>query len=143
MTVIKDFALPDLGEGLTESELVNWHVAVGDAVQLNQIIAEVETAKALVELPAPWTGVVSRLYVEPGVTVSVGEPIVAFEVEGEAPVPDSTDSRGAESAVPSVVGAAADAPEPNLVGYGAKAESGDRPTRRPRPGLAVTAPTTV
>jgi 2-oxoisovalerate dehydrogenase E2 component (dihydrolipoyl transacylase) len=117
MTVIKDFALPDLGEGLTESELVNWLVAVGDSVRLNQIIAEVETAKALVELPAPWEGVVSRLYVEPGVTVSVGDPIVAFEVDGEA-----------------------DAPEPNLVGYGAIADSGARPVRRARPGLTVPEP---
>jgi pyruvate dehydrogenase E2 component (dihydrolipoamide acetyltransferase) len=129
MTVIKDFALPDLGEGLTESELVNWHVAVGDSVRLNQIIAEVETAKALVELPAPWTGVVSALYVEPGVTVSVGERIVAFEVEGEA-APDARPSP-AEPAVPT------DVPEPNLVGYGAKADSGTRPVRRARPGLAV------
>ncbi|HEV7813277.1 MAG TPA: dihydrolipoamide acetyltransferase family protein [Leifsonia sp.] len=117
MTVIKDFALPDLGEGLTESELVNWLVAVGDSVRLNQIIAEVETAKALVELPAPWAGVVSRLYVEPGVTVSVGDPIVAFEVDGET-----------------------DAPEPNLVGYGAIADSGARPVRRARPGLTVPEP---
>ena len=82
---VKDFALPDLGEGLTESELVAWKVAVGDTVQLNQIVAEVETAKALVELPAPYEGRVSRLYVEPGVTVAVGEPLLAFEVEGAAP----------------------------------------------------------
>ncbi|MFF1574437.1 dihydrolipoamide acetyltransferase family protein [Leifsonia sp. NPDC058292] len=134
MTVIKDFALPDLGEGLTESELVNWHVAVGDSVRLNQIIAEVETAKALVELPAPWTGVVSALYVEPGVTVSVGDRIVAFEVEGDAvqsaaPAPDA-----APAAAP-VASAAADEPEPNLVGYGAKADSVTRPVRRARPGL--------
>jgi 2-oxoisovalerate dehydrogenase E2 component (dihydrolipoyl transacylase) len=83
--VFKDFALPDLGEGLTESELVLWHVEVGDVVELNQIIADVETAKALVELPAPYAGVIARLHVEPGVTVAVGEPLVTFEVAGGSP----------------------------------------------------------
>lgn len=124
---VKDFALPDLGEGLTESELVSWKVAVGDSVHLNQIIAEVETAKALVELPAPYDGRVSRLYVEPGVTVAVGEPLVAFEVAGAEPeparAPDGADDR-------------ADAPEPTLVGYGARPDATTRPARRARPGLA-------
>lgn len=83
---VKQFALPDLGEGLTESELVAWKVAVGDTVHLNQIIAEVETAKALVELPAPYEGRVSKLFVEPGVTVAVGEPLVAFEVDADVPL---------------------------------------------------------
>ncbi|MFJ3391923.1 dihydrolipoamide acetyltransferase family protein [Leifsonia aquatica] len=124
---VKDFALPDLGEGLTESELVSWKVAVGDSVHLNQIIAEVETAKALVELPAPYDGRVSRLYVEPGVTVAVGEPLVAFEVAGAesepAGAPDGADDR-------------ADAPEPTLVGYGARPDATTRPARRARPGLS-------
>jgi 2-oxoisovalerate dehydrogenase E2 component (dihydrolipoyl transacylase) len=127
---VKDFALPDLGEGLTESELVSWHVAVGDTVRLNQIIAEVETAKALVELPAPYAGTVSRLYVEPGVTVAVGEPLVAFEVEGLAgadavePEPDEPADNSATR-------------EPVLVGYGASPDATGRPARRARPGLAV------
>ncbi|MFJ3488785.1 dihydrolipoamide acetyltransferase family protein [Leifsonia aquatica] len=129
---VKDFALPDLGEGLTESELVSWKVAVGDSVHLNQIIAEVETAKALVELPAPYDGRVSRLYVEPGVTVAVGEPLVAFEVAGAEPepagAPDGADDR-------------ADAPEPTLVGYGARPDATTRPARRARPGLAPAEPT--
>ena len=80
---VKDFALPDLGEGLTESELVEWKVAVGDTVQLNQIIAEVETAKALVELPAPYDGRVSRLYVEPGVTVVAQDPEAIGRIAAE------------------------------------------------------------
>jgi pyruvate dehydrogenase E2 component (dihydrolipoamide acetyltransferase) len=133
---VKDFALPDLGEGLTESELVSWHVAVGDTVRLNQIIAEVETAKALVELPAPYEGTVSRLYVEPGVTVAVGEPLVAFEVAG---APDADPEPGPASASGS-----ADAPsqpvearEPVLVGYGARPDAQGRPARRARPGLAA------
>lgn len=133
---VREFALPDLGEGLTESELVAWKVAVGDTVQLNQIIAEVETAKALVELPAPYDGRVSRLFVEPGVTVAVGEPLVAFEVdtgesEGDAPAaPAAPASETGPSASP-------DGREPTLVGYGARPESGARPARRARPGLAV------
>lgn len=133
---VKDFALPDLGEGLTESELVSWHVAVGDTVSLNQIIAEVETAKALVELPAPYAGTVSRLYVEPGVTVSVGEPLVAFEVAGAPgtePGPDAASTSGSE---PSDA-ATEETREPMLVGYGARPDSQRRPARRARPGLAA------
>lgn len=129
---VKEFALPDLGEGLTESELVSWHVAVGDTVHLNQIIAEVETAKALVELPAPYAGTVSRLYVEPGVTVAVGEPLLAFEVEGAGgPEPVAPVAEPTEDA-PS-----GDAPvrEPVLVGYGARPDAKGRPARRARPGL--------
>ncbi|GAB3581053.1 dihydrolipoamide acetyltransferase family protein [Leifsonia lichenia] len=150
---VKEFALPDLGEGLTESELVSWKVAVGDTVQLNQIIAEVETAKALVELPAPYEGRVSQLFVEPGVTVAVGERIVAFEVgapEGSgAGDSGAAESGAAESGLaesspdaptvtPTVDAAvAADAPEPNLVGYGAKADSTTRPQRRARLGMVA------
>ena len=130
---VKDFRLPDLGEGLTESELVSWKVAVGDTVRLNQIIAEVETAKALVELPAPYEGRVSRLYVEPGVTVAVGEPIVAFEVAGPADAPAAAPAPAQEAA--DAAQEPVDAPQPNLVGYGAAAESSSRPQRRARPGL--------
>ncbi|MGH1523274.1 dihydrolipoamide acetyltransferase family protein [Leifsonia sp. L25] len=129
---VKDFALPDLGEGLTESELVSWHVAVGDTVRLNQIIAEVETAKALVELPAPYEGTVSRLYVEPGVTVAVGEPLVAFEVAGPAGAEPE-----APAGAPSEDGGSAETREPVLVGYGARPDAKGRPARRARPGLAA------
>ncbi|WP_426521274.1 2-oxo acid dehydrogenase subunit E2 [Diaminobutyricibacter sp. McL0618] len=136
--MIKDFALPDLGEGLTESELVEWHVAVGDTVKLNQIIADVETAKALVELPAPWSGVISRLYVKPGVTINVGERIVAFEVEGDPGDGARLDGPGAATDSSGESAAAVpDVPEPNLVGYGARADSAGRPARRVRPGLAT------
>jgi pyruvate dehydrogenase E2 component (dihydrolipoamide acetyltransferase) len=78
---VKEFALPDLGEGLTESEVVAWRVAVGDTVELNQIIAEVETAKALVEVPSPFAGVVRELHAEPGETLEVGAPLMSFDVE--------------------------------------------------------------
>jgi len=69
--MLKEFKLPDLGEGLTESEIVSWRVSAGDRVTLNQIIADVETAKAVVELPSPFDGVVQQLHAEPGDTVDV------------------------------------------------------------------------
>ncbi|MEO8293562.1 MAG: dihydrolipoamide acetyltransferase family protein [Actinomycetota bacterium] len=74
------FLLPDPGEGLTEAEVVTWLVAEGDAVTLNQPIAEVETAKAVVEIPSPYAGVVVRLHAPAGNAVAVGEPLVTFEV---------------------------------------------------------------
>jgi pyruvate dehydrogenase E2 component (dihydrolipoamide acetyltransferase) len=121
-TMIKEFRLPDLGEGLTESEIVSWKVNVGDTVSLNQIIAEVETAKAVVELPSPFAGVVTALHEQPGTVVEVGKPIVSFEVEGEA--------------AGQPAGGAAEAPaakrEPNLVGYGAVLEDTGRPVRSAR-----------
>ena len=128
MSVLMDFRLPDLGEGLTESEIVNWHVGVGDTVTLNQVIAEVETAKAIVELPSPYAGIVARLYAEPGVTVNVGEPIVAFEVEASAGL---VGSRATDAASDAASRGGAESPAPNLVGYGARVESGV-PQRRAR-----------
>ena len=77
-----DFALPDLGEGLTEAEIVNWLVAVGDRVRVDQPVAEVETAKAVVEVPCPYAGVVRALHGEPGDTVSVGSPLISVEEAG-------------------------------------------------------------
>ncbi|QDG66387.1 2-oxo acid dehydrogenase subunit E2 [Pseudarthrobacter sp. NIBRBAC000502772] len=127
-TMIKEFRLPDLGEGLTESEILSWKVAVGDTVTLNQVIAEVETAKAVVELPSPFAGVITALHEEPGTIVEVGKPIVSFEV---------ADDGGASPAGAAPAGAATAAAgtakrEPNLVGYGAVVESSGRPARRAR-----------
>lgn len=131
---LKDFALPDLGEGLTESELVSWHVAVGDTVELNQPLADVETAKALVELPSPFAGVIKALYAEAGTTVEVGARIVQFEVEGG---PD-------DEAAPTAQGAAGKPErEPMLVGYGPPVEGGGRPARRARKGSAAPAAATT
>ena len=70
------FPLPDVGEGLTEAEIVTWHVAPGDTVELNQVICEIETAKSLVELPSPFTGTVTAVLAEVGQTVPVGDPIL-------------------------------------------------------------------
>ncbi|MEF3404200.1 dihydrolipoamide acetyltransferase family protein [Agromyces sp. CCNWLW203] len=142
--MIRDFPLPDLGEGLTESEIVAWRVAVGDRVELNQIIADVETAKAVVELPSPYAGVITALHAAEGETVDVGAPLFSCDT-GEADAGASAPTAGATSSDPpaakagqaaqaaasSESDAAADAaPGPNLVGYGAGAESG--PKRRAR-----------
>ncbi len=119
--MIKVFTLPDLGEGLTESEIVAWRVAPGDTVTLNQLIAEVETAKAVVELPSPFAGVVAELHQQPGTIVRVGDPIVSFEVTGaESADGDGPGNPGEREAV--------------LVGYGAAVERGGRPRRRERTG---------
>jgi pyruvate dehydrogenase E2 component (dihydrolipoamide acetyltransferase) len=77
------FLLPDPGEGLTEAEVVAWLVSEGDTVELNQPIAEVETAKAVVEIPSPYAGVVVRLHAEAGASVAVGQALVTFDVGGD------------------------------------------------------------
>lgn len=76
------FNLPDLGEGLPEAEIVNWHVKVGDRVQLDQPMVSVETAKAVVEVPSPYSGVIKALHANAGDIVATGQPLVDFEVEG-------------------------------------------------------------
>jgi pyruvate dehydrogenase E2 component (dihydrolipoamide acetyltransferase) len=78
------FTMPDLGEGLEEGEIVAWLVEVGDTVALNQPLVEVETAKAAVEIPSPFAGVVTALHGAPGGSIPVGEPLVTFD-GGEAP----------------------------------------------------------
>ena len=75
----EDFRLPDLGEGLPEAEIVQWHVAEGDTVSLNQTLAEVETAKAVVEIPSPFAGVVRTLHAAPGDVVDVGTVLVSVD----------------------------------------------------------------
>ncbi len=79
MSTRRQFLLPDLGEGLTEAELVAWHVAVGDEVTLNQVLVEVETEKAVVELPSPFAGTVVELLAAAGETVDVGAPLIAID----------------------------------------------------------------
>jgi pyruvate dehydrogenase E2 component (dihydrolipoamide acetyltransferase) len=76
------FNLPDLGEGLPDAEIVNWHVKVGDRVQLDQPMVSVETAKAVVEVPSPFSGVIKALHANAGDIVATGQPLVDFEVEG-------------------------------------------------------------
>ncbi|WP_040398917.1 biotin/lipoyl-containing protein, partial [Cellulomonas massiliensis] len=100
MPTYQQFPLPDAGEGLTEAEIVAWQVAVGDTVTVNQTIVEIETAKSLVDLPSPWSGVVTRLLVEPGTTVDVGTPIIEIDTDpsGEAPAAPTSSPAAAEPA---------------------------------------------
>jgi pyruvate dehydrogenase E2 component (dihydrolipoamide acetyltransferase) len=110
-----EFRLPDLGEGLTDAELVSWRVAVGDTVALNDIVAEVETAKAMVELPSPFVGVVTDLLVAPGQTVPVGTPLIRIGAP-QSPATEPAELRGTGETV--------------LVGYGPGEDAGVR-RRRP------------
>ncbi len=93
MAGTKQFKLPDVGEGLTEAEIVSWKVKPGDTVKVNDVIVEIETAKSLVELPCPFAGTVSELLVDEGSTVDVGTPIIAVETAGgvSATAPSGTD----------------------------------------------------
>ena len=136
MTAVREFRLPDLGEGLTESELVSWHVAVGDTVELNQVIADVETAKAVVQLPSPFAGVVTRLYEDAGATVLVGAPIMAFEVEDDA-VGGEDAGPGVGAPVSAEVAAQPITRNPVLVGYGPPLETNGRVRRRARGGISA------
>ena len=128
MPEVKQFKLPDVGEGLTEADIVAWHVKPGDSVALNQVIVEIETAKAVVELPSPYEGVVTGLLVDEGATVDVGTPIIEVDVSGgEGPATASGREPGsgaiaAESAViPAAPPQGAESPlqaafEPGMVG---------------------------
>ena len=104
MGQLRQFRLPDVGEGLTEGEILSWLVAVGDTVTVNQPLCEVETAKAAVELPSPYAGTVTELLHEVGTTVDVGAPIITIDVGGDvappapsAAAPSAASSAGADS----------------------------------------------
>jgi len=166
--VISEFRLPDLGEGLPEAEIVQWLVAVGDEITLNQPIAEVETAKAIVELPSPFAGTVRRLDAAAGEVVAVGSPIIAIDVAGageqetdagdtgagtESDAGDTAAGTGADGG-PDGAGAGTGGPAaegvaeperavPNLVGYGAAPRAAGRPRRRARGERAVAAADTT
>ncbi|MGW5051150.1 dihydrolipoamide acetyltransferase family protein [Actinokineospora sp. NPDC004072] len=122
MPQFKSFPLPDTAEGLTEAEILSWRVQPGDEVAVNQIIVEIETAKAAVELPCPWAGVVTELHVQPGETVAVGTPILTID----------TDPGGA--AAPAAEAPAEEEMKP-LVGYGSKAVTAKRRARRGGPAV--------
>jgi 2-oxoisovalerate dehydrogenase E2 component (dihydrolipoyl transacylase) len=135
----REFAMPDVGEGLTEAEVVTWHVAPGDTVAVNQIIVEIETAKAAVELPSPYAGTVGALLVEPGQTVPVGAPIIAIET-AEAGAPAAVASEDAEAGAGAgaepgakIGEAGKDGRIATLVGYGPRPGSVQRRPRRSPP----------
>ena len=114
MSEVRAFALPDVGEGLTEAEILRWHVRPGDVVKVNQLIVEIETAKASVELPCPFAGTVTELLVAEGSIVPVGSPIITVETPDAPPASE-------RQAV--------------LVGYGVR-EGTAEPRRRRRRDLA-------
>ncbi|MEV6981678.1 dihydrolipoamide acetyltransferase family protein [Sphaerisporangium sp. NPDC051017] len=129
--MLREFKLPDVGEGLTEAEIVKWHVAAGDKVTINQTIVEIETAKAVVELPCPYEGVVASLMAAEGETVDVGKPIISVDT-GEGA--DTTrETAPADDMVPAPPPEAKPERQPVLVGYGVKLGA---TTRRPRKGHA-------
>lgn len=142
-----EFPLPDVGEGLTEAEIVAWKVKPGDTVAVNQVLVEIETAKSLVELPSPFAGTVTALLAEEGATVEVGSPIIRVDSSGgsielQAPGNDG-DALGTIADTATTIGpaegadgSAADAGSGAvLVGYGSK--GGHVATRRPRGGGTV------
>ncbi|WP_137843674.1 dihydrolipoamide acetyltransferase family protein [Microbacterium sp. 2FI] len=129
---VQDFKLPDLGEGLPEAELVQWLVAEGDTVTLNQTIAEVETAKAVVELPSPYAGTVTTLHAGAGEVVAVGSVLISFDVGGADAAP-AAPATGVQAETKTAAEAEAEPKaEPNLVGYGAAPRGSARPQRRAR-----------
>ena len=97
---MSEFKLPDVGEGLTEAEIVSWKVKVGDVIEINDIIVEIETAKSLVELPSPYAGTVLALLVPEGETVAVGTPIISVGDPSEAPAPAASAAPAEGAAVP-------------------------------------------
>jgi pyruvate dehydrogenase E2 component (dihydrolipoamide acetyltransferase) len=143
-----EFPLPDVGEGLTEAEIVSWKVKPGDKVTVNQVLVEIETAKSLVELPSPFSGTVTELLAEEGATVEVGTPIIRVDsaggtIELQAPANDG-DTLGTIADTATTIGTpeVAAIPDPGeggsgavLVGYGSK--GGHATTRRRRPTLAA------
>ncbi|MCQ8829670.1 dihydrolipoamide acetyltransferase family protein [Streptomyces malaysiensis] len=125
MAVVREFTLPDLGEGLTGAEIVRWLVQVGDVVAVDQPVVEVETAKAMVDVPCPYGGVVTARYGEEGAEVPVGAPLITVAVPG-----GSDDGSG-----PPVTGSAVDGGSGNvLVGYGTAAPTARRRRVQPSPG---------
>ena len=126
---VQDYKLPDVGEGLTEAEIVTWKVAVGDTVGINDVVVEIETAKSLVELPSPYAGTVTALLVPEGETVPVGTPIISIgdDAAAAAPAPptDAPPSTPLDLSNPS-----AGAQNATLVGYGPRSGSALRRARR-------------
>ncbi|WP_104173214.1 dihydrolipoamide acetyltransferase family protein [Arthrobacter sp. Y81] len=151
MSETKVFLLPDLGEGLTEAELVNWLVAVGDEIRVDQPIAEVETAKSLVEVPSPYAGTVAVLHGEPGQTLDVGKPLISVTpigspvvepAESKAPVVGPVETEPAASVAAETYRDEEKAGSGNvLIGYGTP--GGHGVARRSRPRKSSAAATSV
>ncbi|MFJ2771459.1 dihydrolipoamide acetyltransferase family protein [Streptomyces sp. NPDC087300] len=141
-TAAAEFKMPDVGEGLTEAEILKWYVAVGDTVTDGQVVCEVETAKAAVELPIPFNGVVAELRFPEGTTVDVGQVIITVDVGGSAVAPAAqAEPASAPAAAPAPAPVAEEAAEPQgrqpvLVGYGVAESSTKRRARKAEPAEA-------
>jgi 2-oxoisovalerate dehydrogenase E2 component (dihydrolipoyl transacylase) len=132
-----EFLLPDVGEGLTEAEIVAWKVKAGDVVEINQVLVEIETAKSLVELPSPFAGTVSGLLVAEGETVDVGTALITI---GESsPVPAAPRESSVVIDTAASITAEERAPA-NLVGYGPKGQVSSRRQRSAAPPAAAAVP---
>jgi 2-oxoisovalerate dehydrogenase E2 component (dihydrolipoyl transacylase) len=162
MAQIKDFKLPDLGEGLEEGEIVEWHVEVGDVIELNQTVASVETAKAVVDVPSPFAGTVTERVGSIGETLEVGSVFLRIDVGGEAgavtaDVADDAEGTGTDRVeaqgggadeamgdgavrdmLPTSTGLDADSEPQPLVGYGNRGGGGRRRRRGATVGSAGT-----
>lgn len=130
------FVLPDLGEGLTDAEIAAWKVQVGDTVAIDQVIAEVETAKALVDLPVPFAGTVVALHGEVGATLAVGAPVITVATADAPAAAESEDTRPGDREQESTGSGQV------LIGYGTD-EPRRRRRRAPAPQPAETAPAAV
>lgn len=134
------FLLPDVGEGLTEAEIVAWKVAPGEQVAVNQVIVEIETAKSLVELPSPFEGTVGELLVAEGETVEVGTPIFTVTAGGEAAAAPAPEPEPVEQVVADAAATVSHEEEPKpgavLVGYGSAGHGTSRRRRVTHPGTA-------
>jgi len=141
-----EYTMPDVGEGLTEAEIVGWKVAPGDTVSLNQVLVEIETAKSLVELPSPYAGTVSELLFVEGSTVEVGTPIIRFSSEAgaaaAAPVEPTVLPIAEIAGTAEVETVPDEKPGAVLVGYGAKGHVESR-RRKGVPQSAAATPTTA
>ncbi len=144
---IREFKMPDVGEGLTEAEILKWYVQPGDTVEDGQIVCEVETAKAAVELPIPFDGTVHELCFPEGTTVDVGQVIISVNVGGgaapEAPVAEAAPVAQAVAPAPAPVAEEEAEPKgrtPVLVGYGVAASSTKRRPRKAAQGAVPAAP---
>ncbi|MHC5259102.1 dihydrolipoamide acetyltransferase family protein [Streptomyces sp. UC4497] len=125
----REFKMPDVGEGLTEAEILKWYVQPGDSVEDGQVVCEVETAKAAVELPIPYDGVVRELLFPEGTTVDVGQVIISVDVAGEEPAPEPA------AVEPEVEAAEPQGRQPVLVGYGVAESSTKRRARKGANGV--------
>ncbi len=134
---VREFKMPDVGEGLTEAEILKWYVQPGDTVTDGQVVCEVETAKAAVELPIPYDGVVRELRFPEGTTVDVGTAIITVEVAGGAPAPAPAEPEVSAPPAAPAEEPKAEGRQPVLVGYGVSTSS---TKRRPRKGPEVTVP---